>query len=222
MKKSLFLAGFAFILMITAVEAQQKPFVFGFKVAPNIGWMNPDPKEYKRDGASVGFAWGFIAEFHLMENYAILTGFDVAYVYSGMEFPYTMEINQVDQNGTLNRFYKLKYIEVPIALKMRTNEFGKFRFYGVVGLGTSFLIDGKADDEFKYPGNSMTEKKVDIYDKMTFMRESLIIEAGLEYLISGSTILHFGPKFDNGFTNILKGDDKATNNYFEFSIGIVF
>jgi hypothetical protein len=63
MKKTLLLSVICLILMSTSVKAQQKPFVFGFKVAPNIGWMNPDSREYKRDGANVGFSWGFIAEF---------------------------------------------------------------------------------------------------------------------------------------------------------------
>ncbi|MCK4570113.1 MAG: outer membrane beta-barrel protein, partial [Bacteroidales bacterium] len=123
-----------------------------------------------------------------------------------------------------------KYIQVPVTLKMRTKELGKFRIFGQIGLGTNFLIGAKADDEFTPDQGASSSEEVDIYDDITFMRESLILGAGVEFLLGGSTNLTAGLVFNNGFMNILKGknsieptiNNKANANYFALEIGIVF
>lgn len=207
--------------------AQQKPFVFGFKAGGNIGWMKPDVKEYDSDGAKGGFSWGFIADFVLMENYSIVTGFDVVFLNGGLSMPDSID----GQGGTLVRKYKTKYIQIPLMFKMRTNEMGKLRIYGQIGLGTNFLIGAKADDEFTPDGgNAVSDEDVDIYDEMTFMRESLILGAGVEFNLGSSTNLIAGITYNNGFIDVLNGENnryswlnnKAYSNYVSLDIGIVF
>ena len=132
--------------------------------------------------------------------------------------------------GTLKRNYKLKYIQIPVTLKMRTKEMGKFRIYGQIGLGTGFLIGAKAEDEFIADTGETTSTENDIYDDMSFMRFSLILGAGVEYSLGGSTNLLAGFTFDNGFTDILTGqntldptiNNKGYVNYVSFIVGIVF
>ena len=215
----------------TMAYSQQKPFVFGFKAGPAMGWMNPDSKGYESDGVKLGFTWGFIADFFLMENYGIATGFDVVFLNGGIKMPASMLIGGNNVNGTLNRKYQLKYIQIPVTFKMKTKEIGKFRIFGMIGLGTNFLIGAKADDEFTPDsGESQTEDDVDIYDDITFMRESLILGAGAEFSLGGSTSLMAGFTFNNGFMNILKGknsadpaiNNSAKANYIAFEVGIVF
>ena len=193
--------------------------------------MKPDTKGYSNDGLKLGFNWGFTADFFLMENYSIATGFDVVFLNGRMEMPHRVDIDSVKINeGILVRTYHLKYIQLPLTLKMRTNELGKVRIFGQIGLGTNFLIGAKADDEFTYGSSSETENKLDIYDDMKFMRESLIIGGGIEYSLGGSTSIMASILFNNGFTDILKGSNtvdqslknKAQANYITVEVGIVF
>ena len=204
MKKQLF----ALILIVSLSSSyafcQQKPFVFGFKAGPNIGWMDPDTKTYSSTGVKPGFSWGFIADFFLMENYGITTGFDVVFLNGGLEMPHSLIIESDTIDGTLERKYKLKYIQIPVTLKMRTNEFGKFRIFGQIGLGTNFLIGAKADDTFRSSEYNSESNDYDIYDDITFMRESLIVGAGVEFLLGGSTSLTAAFVFNNCFLDILK------------------
>ncbi|MCK5765608.1 MAG: PorT family protein, partial [Bacteroidales bacterium] len=169
--------------------SQQKPFVFGFKAGPTMGWMKPDAKGYDSDGIKPGFTWGFIADFFLMENYGIATGFDVVFLNGGIKMPHQVLDGTDNISGNLNRKYKLKYIQIPVTFKLRTKELGKFRIFGQIGLGTNFLIGAKADDEFTPDGGEPVSEEVDIYDDITFMRESLILGAGVEFLLGGSTNL---------------------------------
>jgi len=208
--------------------SQQKPFVFGFKAGPTLGWLKPDAKDYESTGTKVGLTWGFIADFFLMENYSIRTGFDVVSLNGGLKMPASTEGNI----GTLDRECRLKYIQIPISLVMRTKELGKFRIYGQIGLGTSFLIRAKANDEFTSDneGEAVKDDDVDIYNDITFMKMSLILGAGVEFNLGGSTNLMAGISFNNGFMNMLDGqntadpsvNNKARANYLALEVGIVF
>ena len=231
MKKITLIFVLAAFLCASSAYSQQKPFVFGFKAGPTMGWMKPDAKDYDSDGMNVGFTWGFIADFFLMENYGIATGFDVVFLNGGLKMPASVKNGELTVAASLNRKYKLKYIQIPVTFKMRTREIGKFRIFGQIGLGTSFLIGAKADDEITSDyGGTSTEEDVDIYDDITFMRESLILGAGVEFNLGGSTNLMAGFTFNNGFMNILKGkntayptiNNKANANYIAFEVGIVF
>jgi len=230
MKRTTIILLLVAFLGASSAYSQQKPFVFGFKAGPTLGWMKPDAKGYDSDGLKPGFTWSFIADFFLMENYGIATGFDVVFLNGGINMPHQVLDGSDVISGTLNRKYKLKYIQIPVTLKLRTKELGKFRIFGQIGLGTNFLIGAKADDEFTPDvGNSVSEE-VDIYDDIMFMRESLILGAGVEFLLGGSTNLTAGFVFNNGFMDILKGknsvdptiNNKANANYLALEIGIVF
>lgn len=217
-------------LYVNQGYSQEKPFVFGFKVAPNIGWMKPDAKNYEREEMLPGFSWGFVAEFHLMENYTVTSGFNVVYLNANLKYPHRQLVNNDSTTGTLLRKYKLKYIEVPLILKMRTNKIGRFRFYGEIGIGTGFLLGAKADDEFKYNSSTLKDENIDISNDICFFRESLILGVGTEFIISGSTVVIIGVLFDNNFNNILNGENtvvpdvsnKAIANFLEVHIGLVF
>jgi len=215
----------------STIYSQQKPFVFGFKAGPTMGWMKPDAQGYESSGVKAGFTWGFIADFFLMENYGIKTGFDVVFLNAGLKMPATVVNSEEDMNGTLDRTYHLKYVQIPLTFKMQTKELGKFRVFGEIGLGTNFLIGAKADDDFTADnGEVISDEDVDIYDDVTFMKMSLIIGAGVDFNLGGSTKLFAGITFNNGFMNILNGqntqdptiNNKALANYLALEVGIVF
>jgi hypothetical protein len=231
MKKSIIIISIMLFLCTGAAHSQQKPFVFGFKAGPNLGWMKPDTRGYESDGVKPGFSWGFIADFFLMENYGIATGFDVIFLNAGLNIPSKYVVDETTEyEGILTREYSLKYIQLPVSLIMRTNPLGKFRIYGQIGFGANFLIGAKADDEFNSETYNETSEDEDIYDDMTFMRAALILGAGAEFSLGGSTALTAGFTFNNGFLDVLNGqntldpslNNKALANFLSLDVGIVF
>ncbi|MCD4735470.1 MAG: PorT family protein [Bacteroidales bacterium] len=236
MKKA-FLIGLVIILIIPAISySQVKPFRFGFKISPNLAWISPDAEGYEANGSSFGFSWGFLSDIAITENYFISTGFGVDYLGGKLKYPYqgSISTDTIIQTGDMSRNYKLRNLEIPITLKMRTNQFGKIAYYGQIGFGTSFNLKSKADDDFSYYENDQkySEKKddVDIKDDIKFMRSSLIFAAGIEYFLDESTSLVGGLSFNSGLTNILKGENTVDPNvkqkgslyYFQLNIGILF
>jgi len=221
------------ILMVlsTSIHAQYKPVLFGLRVGGNLGWMKADADGYSSEGVVPGFSWGFMGEFFLMENYAILTGFNMNFNGGELKYPSYSDINNDDilDSGMLTRRYSLKYIQIPLCLKMQTNISEKMRIFGKIGIGTAFLLDGKAKDDFVYDGGALNDDKIDINDEITLMRESLIVGGGVEFILKGSTALVVDLTYDNGFNNILLEGNPTSNvtprafhNYVELGVGILF
>lgn len=228
-KRALILLLFTVMTAYGAIaQPSDTPFQFGFKLSPNIGWIKPDIDGYSRDGMSGGFSWGFVGEYSFSQTYALCSGFSVVSNAGRLKFPY----HEDTLTGTMNRKYKIRSLEIPLMLKMRTREIGYFTYYGMIGFGTSFNLSAKAEDEFSAttPVSVTINHKPDIKSKINFLRESLIVGLGLQYKISGDTQFFGGISFDNGFTNILKGhntvntklSESAISNYLELNIGVLF
>jgi hypothetical protein len=226
MKIKLFLIIFCVFIVFQGVT-QEKPFRFGFKVAPNLSWIAPDSEGYESDGSVLGFSWGLLADFSLAENYFVKTGFNMDYLNSNLEFPYQTDTNNA---GTMNRKYNLRYLEIPLTLKMRTNKFGRMAYFGEIGLGTAFNIRAKSQDVYTNDFGVVTESEKDIKDEIALFKESLIVGAGLEYFLDESTSLVFELNFSNGLTDILtdyntRYPDVKQNGllyYFQLNAGIIF
>jgi len=231
-KASSILVVMSIVIISQVARAQEKPFKFGFKLAPAISWLSPDSKNYDPGGSSFAFAWGFVADITLMEHYYLATGFNVSYFKGNLVYPHLMKDEEgIPHTGTMNETYNLRYIEVPLAIKMKTNTFGNnFIFFGLIGFNTGINIRAKSDLSFSSSTYKFSDEKVDTKDNTTLFKTSLLVGAGTEYVIDESVSLIFGINFNNGLTNVLKGNNtvdtdietKAIPYYFEFNLGVIF
>jgi opacity protein-like surface antigen len=224
MKKAYAILPFMFFGAL-AVHAQDESFRFGIKAAPNLGFIHPDTKELKNDGSRLGFTFGLMGDFLFgsNKNYAFSTGLYLNSVGGKTTYPSPL-------GGTnLGTETKLQYIELPLTLKLMTNEIGYITYYGQIGFGTAFNIAAKSDfDSFDANGKIVRITDEDVMDNTQLFKASLVVGAGMHYNFSGNTALMVGVTYNNGFTNINKdikvGDDelKAKLNYLELSLGVFF
>jgi len=209
-----------------AARAQFPAYYFGLKAAPQICWMKPNVDTYESNGVKTGFGWGFIAEFNFTENHSIATGFNMLFNGGKLKFPAVQDT----ATGTMVRNYAIKYIEIPLTLKMRTNPINGVRYFGRIGLGTAFKIGSKKTDEFTASDGRITTFPKTANDKIAFARESLIVGLGGEFAINDGPKLGVELTFNNGFTNILTGkntkdtsiQEKAVPNFFELAFSVLF
>jgi len=223
-----------FLIAISiSLMAQNKPFQFGIKAGPNMGWFSTSADNYQNKGVDFGGSWGFIADFFIMENYSFSTGFDIVYLNGTMSYPdvYEYDTSSVKISGTLKRSYRTKYVKIPFVFTMKTNEIKGVKYYGQVGFGLSILFAAKAKDDFTGDnGEHITTPKHNIYDDLLPTRESLILGAGMEIPLHGSTIIRDGLVYDNAFINILRGfntvntsaKNNGRNSFIALDIGILF
>lgn len=236
MKKIIFLTSLIVFLFLKVNYAQIKPYKFGFRLAPNISWLSPDSKYYSNNGSDMGFSWGFVSDISITENYFFQTGFNISSFNAKLEYPdiIFVEAENDSMPGQIFRNYKLRYIEIPALIKMKTNPYKKFSFYGLIGFNFGFNIRAQAEDRFEYK-NFYEESKTDnfendIKDDLNFFKLSLNVGVGVEYEIYQSTVVFAGISFNNGVTNILKGyngrfpsvKQKAIPYSLDFNFGVIF
>ena len=210
MKKSLLFVGLLLAMSLT-VSAQNNGFAFGFKLGPGFDWTGSTTGGAKSEGMKVGFGVGVVAEYYFADNYAIVTGVNV-----NMNRGHYSFLNATDSVTLLNPFtvdrkFKSTVYEVPLMLKMMTNELGNLplRAYAQVGggLGYAQRVKVKDDnaDEF-----SATNKEY------SNLRASLKIGAGAQYAIDESTRVFAGIYFSHDFINNI---NSITPNHYKYYNG---
>lgn len=243
MKKILLAGLLLFPVLITNAQDDFRKFRFGLKASPNVGWFKPDTKGFESEGAKINFSYGLMTEFGLGNNYSLATGLEVTTLGGKLSFPDSTFYYVDDIVDTANRFilmertYKVQYIDLPILLKMKTNEIGYLTYFGQFGFNFGFRTKATADDYGRFPS---TAKEAELEDNninkdANLMRIGLNIGAGAEYNLSGKTSLLFSVNYNNGFTNALKKNSsslknaagaelaqKALSKYIALNVGILF
>jgi len=209
---------------------------FGIKLAPNLSWLRSDTKGLESDGSKLGFTFGLVLEFPVGENgnYRFATGAFLQNVGGKYNQTFTYTSNNQLLTKPLTSDIKLQYVEVPLTMKLMTNEIGYMRYYGQIGFGAAFNIRAKADYEtvsIDPTTQNLTFPELedeDIKTNIQPFRASLIVGAGAEYNFSGKTTVQFGVNYNNGFTNILKNtkvgdkDAKVLQDFVELNLAVFF
>jgi len=200
---------------------------FGAYFSPTITWMHPtastsDDGNYHvtSKGSKVGYCWGLIAEYYFAQNYGITTGFNVDQEGGKIDTRATAAVDQTQPNTVLNTSfdYRLQFIEIPFALKLRSDALGKnnLRVFGQIGLTAAINISKKASYEVTYNDQTGAEKTVSGDNELLKGALSvppimlqLNVGAGIEYPITEKLYFYTGLFFNNGFLP----DATAPQNY---------
>ena len=230
MKKNIILviALFLFSFHLKAQE-KSKPFDFSIRIGPNISWMKSNSDAVNMGGAIIGFSWGALFEFPLKDNFSLASGFNIHF--SGGKVDYTGLYQTIPV--IINERYTMKYLELPLMIKIKTNEVNGVLYYGQLGLGSSFRLNSRVDRTFRrLPSSSIPStfdrENLNSDNLTSFIRESLLIGIGGQYALQENLKLFGGLNFNNGFTDILKkgpyndSDPKVIANFVEVNVGLYF
>lgn len=244
MNKAFAIFAAAFLACSSTLNAQDAADTegvrFGIKLAPNLGFLQSETDGIEANGSGFGYTFGLLAEFPIGSagNYRFATGLFLNNVTAKWQQDYVY-VASVDAGSPLitkqlETDVKLQYIEVPLTIKMMTNEIGYMRYYGQIGFGNAFNIRAKADqvvaqvDGTRADGQPIVtvfneDKNEDIQSDIMLYKASLVVGAGMEYNFSGNTSLLVGITYNNGFTNILDIEGaKAKAHYLELTMGVFF
>ncbi|MBS1644335.1 MAG: PorT family protein [Bacteroidetes bacterium] len=188
---------------------------FGVYIAPNISWMKPtaatdDARLYNvsSDGSKVGFSYGLMAEYFFAENYGIVSGLGINSTGG------KIIANKIDQSPAANTVfktnfeYRLQYLEIPLALKLRTDDIKGFRFFGQLGASMGINIGKKADYKVTYSdaaavNHDTSANKIKLtggFGLIAPVMFSMNIGVGAEYPLNDKLKAYVGLFFNNGFT----------------------
>jgi hypothetical protein len=228
------------LLLTTLASAQTKEWKIALHVDPNVSWLKPDDNNISGDANKLNFGFGISIDKMFTENYAIGTGVQI--YNAGGELKYFRSDIADQTNGTgqyvsiseITRSYNLKYLEIPMTLKLRTNEIGYITYWAQLGVGLGFNIKAKGDDAIDHKkvntgtaeapvwvdAASLVEDETgenalnenDISNEINLFRTGLIVGGGIEYNLSGDASIVAGVVFNNAFSNVLKGDGVKLDN----------
>lgn len=210
-------------LAMTATQAQISGYKIGIKVSPNISYMKSENGDITIDKAPLKFGFGLVVDKMFAEKYAIGTGVNVYRVGGRTRYMYEETVNDVSSIYDLTRDYKLTYVEVPLTLKLRTSPIGGITYWGQFGAGISYLYKAYGDDQVqkKYDNQGaggtyqsinrdiVTDNGNEIQKELMPVRASMIIAAGIEYPISGSTAIMAGITYNGGLISTYKSKDEV-------------
>lgn len=182
----------------------QKGFNFGLNVAPVISSVRADSskKEIKTSDykSKMGFKGGLMVGYGFAENVGIQTGINV--LLAGFK----AQVKTLSPNPT-NK-YSLTAVEIPLLLKMRTNDLAsgihaKGYFGGALGLNVGAKVDANAKQDFggavlyEQGKNSITDHFQPFYTWFAF-------GAGIDWDLEGIGMLDFAIVYNLGLSNIVK------------------
>ena len=210
MKKNLLIIGLL-LAMSLGVSAQNTGFAFGLKLGPGFDWTGSTTGAAKSEGVRTGFGVGLVAEYYFAENYAIVTGVNV----NMNRGHYSFQNAHLDSVAgvspfSVDRYYKSTVYEIPLMLKMVTNELGNLplRVYAQVGAGFGYAQKVKVKDSYEdFNGDTYIASNKEYSN----FRTSLKIGAGAQYALDESTRVFLGVYFSHDFINNI--NSIAPNHY---------
>ncbi|MBR3490798.1 MAG: PorT family protein [Bacteroidales bacterium] len=211
MKKNLLFIGLMMAFSLS-VSAQNEGFAFGFKFGPNFGWTGSTTATADNLGSKTGFDVGVVSEYYFADNYAFVTGVNVSFLGGHYMFDNAhLVTDSLNPDGFLEKFgvdrtYKSTIYEIPLMLKMVTNELGNvpLRIYAEVGGGIG-LAAKKVRVKDAIPSQNVTapDKWSTTNKEYSNLRASLKIGAGAQYTVDESTRLFAGVYFSHDFINMI-------------------
>ena len=239
--KSTFLLSLLTFFVLNTKAQDDRDFRIGFKIIPGIDWTKAVTSNVVKNGSGIGFSFGVMADIKLDENYFFTPEINITSMSNRMKmkddsiFSLTTPASNY-KNVTYK--YSLKYIEIPLTFKFRTNENNGMRYWGQIGIAPGILIGNQVTTSAERVGNSdfpINEKYIpnasendkydlkDHQDNINALRASMILGLGIEYNLSVNTSFYAGLRFNNGFTDMLNDKkSKMINNVMGLELGFFF
>ncbi|MFQ3212853.1 MAG: hypothetical protein ACJAT1_000150 [Marivirga sp.] len=205
---------FATILVISAITSHAQ-VRFGFRIAPDLSFYriqsSGDLYEIVSTEAAIKMQLGPTLDFPFRENHYFSTG-----LYFSTKQASIRLTNKFD--GSENKeVFALQYIQVPISLKLYTDEVGlDKKVYFQFGTAIDFKTQGILEDN-------------PVLNEVNFADLSALLAIGMEYRLGVNTKLFGGLFYNRGLLNNVKkspiSDDQAwrlNSDLLGLEIGVTF
>ena len=178
---------------------------FSVHLAPQFAWFNSDEGSIQNKGSIFQLQYGLQMDRFFEKNYAFSLGFGVNNL--GGNLLYSDSSAFVSRGDSLFFLpgqrvkHAYKYLEIPLGLKLKTEELGYLTFYLQIGFNPMINIEATVSSED------------DLYE-LEGIRESVHVfnlgyhaGVGVEYRLGGTTALTGGLRWTAGLTDVTDHDD---------------
>ena len=201
----------------------QKHIKLSFTGSPAINWMSTNNTVVKSGNPIFGYDFGVNADFYFAENerYSFLTGLLITNAGGELNYQnvsdFTFAGKILPASGNIK--YKLRYVEIPLCLKLKTDQFNRISYWGQLGITPMVNIDANGfSDDGKL-------NKTNINDEINLFNLDMNVGIGFDYDLSGNNSVTTGIIFQNGLMDVTTDNtftDKTVINSLKLKIGLNF
>lgn len=215
------------VLFLLAGFTSMAQVEIGLMVSPTISsprFIAEDKYNFKNEGGKLGLGVGVVADYFFAQNYAFSTGLVYRSKGGEISYRYTREDNGTTITTQGQDDNSLQYIELPISLKLFTNEVAPGTIlYFQVGGSLNTKVSAKVNDEKVINGEKVSKR-------FSIFEADAILGGGAEFQMGESTKLFAGLTYRRGLSNIddfyrdVLGDKNIgiKNNGFSLDVGVKF
>lgn len=213
----------ALLLAICLNSFAQKHVRLSFSASPSVNWMNTNSNEVDRRKSLLGYDFGLITDFYAAddERYGLSTGLLISNV--GGQIAYSadrnFEFSGVTMPAKTSLKYRLKYVEVPLMVKLKTDMFKRYRYWGQFGFSGMINIEARGTSD-----NGLLDKS-NINDEVNLFNIAMNVGLGYDYDLGGNNALSVGLLFQNGLIDVTTDNyfsDKTIVNSLKLKLGLIF
>ncbi len=195
---------------------------FSVHADPQFAWFgSTNDDKIEADGAIFHIQAGLQMDYYFADNYAFIVGFGInnlggKLLYSDSTEYISNEKNLVVEPGQQMKM-NLQYLDIPLGLKLKTEELGYATFFLQLGFNPMFNINARlSSDDVDYD-------KEDIHKSVNVFNLGYHVGAGVEYRLGGNTAAIGGIRWTSGLTNVTENDGSSLNtNTISINLGIIF
>lgn len=209
-----------FLAAIISIQAQSR-VKFNVQVDPQFAWFNSDDNGVKPNGSIFHMQVGLQMDYFFAENYAFTLGAGINNLGGNLlyadssEFSSKGEILLVEPGQSVKM--NLQYIDIPVGLKLKSEELGYATFFLQLGFNPMININAKVSSD------DMGIDKEDILESIHTFCLGYHAGLGVEYQLGGNTALIGGLRWSAGLTDVTKNDRaNVKTNAVTIHIGILF
>ncbi len=219
--RQLFLSVLLVACVLTGMS--QTHFRLSFTGSPSVNWMSSNNSVAEREKSILGYDFGLNGDIYFSEDerYSLLTGLQISNV--GGEISYQTSVPFEFSGATLPTLskikYSLRYVEIPMSIKLKTNQFNRARYWGYFGLSGLMNIQAKG-----YSNDGQLQK-ANINDEINLFNLGMNIGAGFDFDLGGNNAVTTGIIFQNGLIDVTTDNafnDKTVTNSLKLKIGLIF
>jgi hypothetical protein len=218
------IALFTTVLFTIALTSWGKPrMLLSFTGSPSFNWMSTNNRIAEREKLIMGYDFGLNGDIYFSESerYSLLTGLQI--INTGGEVSYRTGEPFQFSGATLPPLtkikYMLRYVEIPMAIKLKTDQFRRVRYWGQFGMSGMLNIGAKGTS------NDGTFVKTNINDEINMFNLSMDVGAGFDFDLGGNNSVTAGLIFQNGLVDVTTDNafsDKTIVNSLKVRIGVIF
>jgi len=210
-----------FLGAILSLNAQTTRVKFNVEVDPQFAWFSSDEETVEPDGSIFHVHAGLNMDFYFAENYAFVLGVGINNLGGNLLYADSTEFSSKGETLLVEPMQSVKlnlqYIDIPIGLKLKTEELGYATYFLQLGFNPMINLNAKASSE------EASFDKVDIKESIITFFLGYHVGLGVEYKLGGSTALIGGVRWSSGFTDVTDNDRaNVTLNALSIHLGVLF